>query len=57
MRAMGTVSILNSGALLLSVNGEYNQFETHDELEIYAFKNKITLKPKTGDGNEQGITD
>lgn len=53
----GTVSILNSGALLLSANGEYNQFETAEELEIYAFKNKITLKPKTGDGNEQGITD
>lgn len=52
----GTVEILNNGALLLFSNGEYNQFETADELEIYTFKNKIKIIPK-GKADEQSTND
>ncbi len=38
-----TVSITPDGKLILCSGGEYNKFDTSDELEIYAYKNKITL--------------
>lgn len=39
----GNVSINPDGSLILHAGGEYNKFHTSDELEIYAYKNKINL--------------
>lgn len=39
----GNVSINPDGSILLCAGGDYNKFDTSDELEIYAYKNKITL--------------
>lgn len=47
MKKKGAVEIMNNGVLFLTVEQggemEYNQFESDDELEIFAFKNGIKL--------------